>query len=535
MNSLPNLVADTVILQLVFGFLLVAVLAFLFRHVPLNAATRHSVWLLALFSIVFIPILSFLPKPELLHVINSEVAESKELIQQSNTPQVNVGQSRLTFTERSQPLIYSESVVSPIGDWFEATKTTLFWWAVTVYLFMVLVKLLLVMRAFIKLKIILKSSVLAGSGLSDQVQNLTDHLKLRTKVRIGYSDLIESPQASGVFRPWILLPTSFCGKKVNQKFTLQVLLHELAHIKRRDPLVALIQPLLTAIMFWHPVMYYVNRQLTLEREMASDDWVLDRQAKLRDNDNSYAKSLVLLAESIHLEKTSFLAVACVRKNSHLSARIAALLNKKLDHRVAVHRRVNFSVVTGLICFLVFLSPIWPQLPAVFAQSSTQTIEYIDLKPPANIVSDTVSERDGLTIYTGSVYLEWNGLIITGDEIHVYRYEGYVTRMVATGNMASLEPQQSSKYSFLTLLSESVSINRSGRIRTEGASRIRRIATYRVVRGDNLSEIAQRYGVGLAQLKTVNKLGSNRIQVGQNLVLPGGGSWSDGSLSGGEFN
>jgi len=173
-------------------------------------------------------------------------------------------------------------------------------------------------------------------------------------------------------------------------------------------------------MFWHPVMYYVNRQLTLEREMASDDWVLDRQAKLRDNDNSYAKSLVLLAESIHLEKTSFLAVACVRKKSHLSARIAALLNKKLDHRVAVHRRVNFSFVTGLICILVLLSPIWPQLPAVFAQSSTQTIEYIDLKPPANIVSDTVSERDGLTIYTGSVYLEWNGLIITGDEIATYR-------------------------------------------------------------------------------------------------------------------
>jgi N-acetylmuramoyl-L-alanine amidase len=46
-------------------------------------------------------------------------------------------------------------------------------------------------------------------------------------------------------------------------------------------------------------------------------------------------------------------------------------------------------------------------------------------------------------------------------------------------------------------------------------------SYTVKKNDNLSEIAERFGISLADLKSLNKLRSNTIQVGQVLVLPGG--------------
>ena len=54
----------------------------------------------------------------------------------------------------------------------------------------------------------------------------------------------------------------------------QVVLHELAHVRRRDPWALLVQRVIWTIAGFHPAMWWLDRAITLDRERACDDWVL---------------------------------------------------------------------------------------------------------------------------------------------------------------------------------------------------------------------------------------------------------------------
>jgi WD40 repeat protein/beta-lactamase regulating signal transducer with metallopeptidase domain len=81
------------------------------------------------------------------------------------------------------------------------------------------------------------------------------------------------PVVAGVFRPMILLPatlaTGFDSSQLEALIT-----HELAHIRRYDPLVNVLQRLIEAALFFHPAVWYISRRVSAERENACDDLVL---------------------------------------------------------------------------------------------------------------------------------------------------------------------------------------------------------------------------------------------------------------------
>jgi|SRR5215831_1810480 len=71
-----------------------------------------------------------------------------------------------------------------------------------------------------------------------------------------------------------------------------IIQHELAHVARRDPLVNLFQTALQVIFFFHPLVRYACRQMSLEREMACDDRVISLGASAA----TYAESIIKVAE-----------------------------------------------------------------------------------------------------------------------------------------------------------------------------------------------------------------------------------------------
>jgi beta-lactamase regulating signal transducer with metallopeptidase domain len=93
------------------------------------------------------------------------------------------------------------------------------------------------------------------------------------KVALALSEEIGSPILIGVFRPMIILPASITGW-TSPAERRAMLRHELAHVARRDHYVNLFQTVLGAVFFFHPLVRYVCRQLTVEREMACDDHVV---------------------------------------------------------------------------------------------------------------------------------------------------------------------------------------------------------------------------------------------------------------------
>lgn len=107
----------------------------------------------------------------------------------------------------------------------------------------------------------------------DLAQNLRGRLGLKQPVLIVESPAARSPVVFGFLRPVIILPTSL-RRELSEDELSAVLLHELAHVRRRDILVAWIAAFVLAIQWFNPLAYLAVRGLGRERELACDELAL---------------------------------------------------------------------------------------------------------------------------------------------------------------------------------------------------------------------------------------------------------------------
>lgn len=99
---------------------------------------------------------------------------------------------------------------------------------------------------------------------------LSRQLRLSRPVRLCESALVEVPTAIGWLRPVVLVPASLLtGLPAQQVEAL--LAHELAHIRRHDYLFNLLQTMIETLLFYHPAVWWVSRQVRVEREHCCDD------------------------------------------------------------------------------------------------------------------------------------------------------------------------------------------------------------------------------------------------------------------------
>src|SRR5262249_18744391 len=107
-----------------------------------------------------------------------------------------------------------------------------------------------------------------------ELEALLIRLKLRLciskPVRVCASTAVHVPTVIGYLRPYVLLPvTALTGLSVLQ--IEGILAHELAHIRRHDYLVNVIQTLVETLLFYHPAVWWVGAQMRREREHCCDD------------------------------------------------------------------------------------------------------------------------------------------------------------------------------------------------------------------------------------------------------------------------
>lgn len=112
-----------------------------------------------------------------------------------------------------------------------------------------------------------------GPGIriwQERLSLLCQQLKVSRPVRLCESVLVEVPTVVGWLRPVILLPaTALTGLSVEQLEALFA--HELAHIRRFDYLVNLLQTSIETLFFYHPAVWWVSAQIRQEREHCCDD------------------------------------------------------------------------------------------------------------------------------------------------------------------------------------------------------------------------------------------------------------------------
>ena len=114
------------------------------------------------------------------------------------------------------------------------------------------------------------------------------------------SESLRVPTAIGFIKPLVVIP-AWAMRELSAVELNAILLHELAHLRRWDDWTNLIQKIVGALLFFHPAVWWIEKKLSLEREMACDDLVL---VKAGQRPKVYAECLVSLAEKSLLRKGS---------------------------------------------------------------------------------------------------------------------------------------------------------------------------------------------------------------------------------------
>jgi beta-lactamase regulating signal transducer with metallopeptidase domain/biopolymer transport protein ExbD len=129
------------------------------------------------------------------------------------------------------------------------------------------------------------------------------------------------PYVSGLWRPGVVLPLSLLS--ADEPTLRGILLHELAHIRRRDLWVGLVQRMVAAAYWWNPLVHRLNARLAEVREDLCDNYVLAHIPDPRD----YAQTLVDLASQATAARVDPSMGLLNRSPNRLSGRIQRILQE----------------------------------------------------------------------------------------------------------------------------------------------------------------------------------------------------------------
>jgi BlaR1 peptidase M56 len=141
-----------------------------------------------------------------------------------------------------------------------------------------------------------------------------------------------------------------------------ILLHEFAHLRRWDDWTNLIQKIVRALFFFHPAVWWIEKRISVEREMACDDAVLAETA----NPHGYATCLVSLLEKSLAHRLAqrrwSMAQAAVHRAREASLRLAQILDKNRPAATRVWKPA-LGMVGVFSIFCLALLPHAPQFVA----------------------------------------------------------------------------------------------------------------------------------------------------------------------------
>lgn len=152
------------------------------------------------------------------------------------------------------------------------------------------------------------------------IDELSRDLGLTRIVRLLQSRRATMPLSWGCVRPVVLLPANAHTWSMDRRRI--VLLHELAHVKRRDCLTQLFAQLACAAYWFNPLVWFAASRMRAERERACDDLVLSAGTRSAD----YADHLLAIARGFRSAGFPSWATVAMAKPSQLEGRLLAILD-----------------------------------------------------------------------------------------------------------------------------------------------------------------------------------------------------------------
>ncbi|HEY2467329.1 MAG TPA: M56 family metallopeptidase [Terracidiphilus sp.] len=347
-----------------------AVMWFALRLMPqVNAATRHAVWWAVLALVVLLPLATFLPRPA------PPVPSSARTETQIRT------RAPSSFAVQPLPVTGASSPAQPLPPAALSSRTDASprvripiefhpgsWPSRLLFLWMAVCCVLLgrIVHGYLHLRGLRSRARPASADLVVRFEQRLRDSRTSRAPQLLVSDEVISPLAAGFLDPVVILPQILLEEIAEPELDY-VLVHELAHVARRDDWTNLMGRLASAVFVFHPVAAWVLRRIQREREIACDDWVVAATGSAVH----YALTLGRVAEFCSARRQELLATEMAHRSSNISARIEILLRPRFHFSPdASVPRVSFCVAAGLVLFsLGVRTPGW----IAFAKDSTVAV------------------------------------------------------------------------------------------------------------------------------------------------------------------
>lgn len=328
-----------------------------------SAAARHLVWLVAVAALLVVPLLTIaLPQWRVLpDWAASPVQTTAAVSEKASVPSPRVVESTALPILREQPVATPAPIPAlpstlPAADGPQAVareaslppapapgKTRSAWLG-----FGWLLGILLLSLRLLASQIMLRRA--AGSCRTpDEVRDqrlvtlfneARAQLGVRQRVRLLIDPKRTIPLVWGVFRPRLMVPAE--AHEWSDSALRSVLLHELAHLKRRDTLVQWLAQIACALHWWNPLVWLAAWRLHVERERACDDLVLASGVQ----PSTYAEHLLHVATKLSAARWSSACGLAMARKSSLEGRLVAVLSERPNRRSVTRALVATALLFG---------------------------------------------------------------------------------------------------------------------------------------------------------------------------------------------
>ena len=191
-----------------------------------------------------------------------------------------------------------------------------------------------------------QNTVVPSQKLQARFNELAKQIQVKITPRLLISLKVEVPMAIGWLKPVILLPANMLSGLSTPQLEM-LLLHELAHIRRHDYLVNFFQTLVEILLFFHPAVHWVSKQMRNEREYCSDDIAVQHCGDAIAYAHTLADTASLCTKAHH---HTIPDLAMAASGGDLKQRVVRLV----DHHCAPNNNISKWFASATIVFSVLL-------------------------------------------------------------------------------------------------------------------------------------------------------------------------------------
>lgn len=225
----------------------------------------------------------------------------------------------------------------------------------------IVVSICLLIRAFASRLIVwrnLRIQRVSDPGLNATVTDVARRVGLEKRIHIAEHKRLSGPVAFGLLRPWVGLPPDFQTRYTPAQQQV-ILVHELAHLRHRDPFWRLFADVIAAALWWNPLVWWARRKLVFASEISADEAssCLDRGPAI------LAECLVALGHRVAERRQPGLCFGGNGFRSDLAKRVEELLNLASQSRQLLSRKsLGFWKGIGPVVVLLtaFQTAAWNQ-------------------------------------------------------------------------------------------------------------------------------------------------------------------------------